>query len=244
MFKYLLLLGLVLFTSNVKAGGYGKGSGYGHGSGRGYGGSSYGMEYRGYGDGGYGSSSLMADLLGGYRGGGGYGGGGGGGYGGGMGYGGGGFGVVQTPVLEYQNVVRNVPTIEYQNVPQVQFQTQTVARQVPIYANSNPSYPSNPSYVGPSSWMGSGPAAPVYSGPAAPVYSGPPAPVYPGSSAPVYSSAPLFPSGLGSPNFNTGGSAPIYSGGAPVFNTGNSGVGALRGDGTFNPSQPNTYLVG
>lgn len=143
--------------------------------------------------------------------------------------------VVQTPVVEYQNVIRNVPSIEYQTIPQVQYQTQTVARQVPIYAGGN-----NP--VAETSWLNTGNSAPVYSGGSAPVYSGGSVPVYSGGPSPVFSG--------GSPQVLTGGSPQVVSGSSPVFSNsplypgsvgsapvyagGNSGgPTVVRGDGTY-----------
>ena len=148
-------------------------------------------------------------------------------------------------------MVRNVPTIEYQNVPQVQYQTQTVQRQIPIYSQT---YPNN----GPSTETGwlSGNSPPVYSSGSQPIYSGG-SPGYPGGSPGYPGGSPGYPGGSpgypgGSPGYP--GGSPIYqSGSAPVYSSGGSintypggGGGSspiVRGDGTFVPSS-NTYLQG
>lgn len=132
--------------------------------------------------------------------------------------------------MEYQNVVRNVPTVQYQNVPQVQYQTQTVQRQIPIYSQT---YPNS----GPSSETGwlSGNSQPVYPSGSQPIYSGG-SPGYPGGS-------PGYPGG--SPIYQSG-SAPVYSSGGGINTYPGGGGGSspiVRGDGTFVPSS-NTYLQG
>ena len=132
--------------------------------------------------------------------------------------------------MEYQNVVRNVPTIEYQNVPQVQYQTQTVQRQIPIYSQTYPN--SGPSTE--TGWL-SGNSPPVYSSGSQPIYSGG-SPGYPGGSPGYPGGSPIYQSGS-APVYSSGGSINTYPGG------GGGSSPIVRGDGTFVPSS-NTYLQG
>ena len=132
--------------------------------------------------------------------------------------------------MEYQNVVRNVPTIEYQNVPQVQYQTQTVQRQIPIYSQTYPN--SGPSTE--TGWL-SGNSPPVYSSGSQPIYSRG-SPGYPGGSPGYPGGSPIYQSGS-APVYSSGGSINTYPGG------GGGSSPIVRGDGTFVPSS-NTYLQG